>query len=336
MQTRPEWSKEDRGPIIICYDQEPLDANFNHQLFLEITRRFDGPYILLNTEQTSDDKNAIIDNHKFIDVNYFHHLFVSADWYRGYQYDTAITDPKTRNINKLFISLNRITSNKRVYRLLQVAELAKRNLIEYGYVSLSKDCPDTGENFKDTIKNSKHYQVNTEDTIDILEKLNLPLLLDTASDKPIQNGSHTIGALKQSMDSLFFIVSETCYWENKTHLTEKIFKPIVLKMPFLLLGPAHNLKYLKSFGFKTFDKWIDESYDDIEDPVQRLHAVINVLDKLKNVDYNSLIREMSDVLEYNYRLFYNNTLIKSNWEQLKIDLKNSLQAAGVPLLYQKP
>ena len=36
------------------------------------------------------------------------------------------------------------------------------------------------------------------------------------------------------------------------HLTEKIFKPIVNKQPFMLLAAPDNLAYLKSYGFKTY------------------------------------------------------------------------------------
>ena len=65
--------------------------------------------------------------------------------------------------------------------------------------------------------------------------------------------------LQQS--ALWNVVSETVFYHNKLHLTEKIFKPIVSKQPFMLLAAPGNLKYLKSYGFKTFDHLWSEDYD---------------------------------------------------------------------------
>ena len=35
------------------------------------------------------------------------------------------------------------------------------------------------------------------------------------------------------------------------------------------MAPQHYLKQLHKLGFKTFHPFIDESYDDIEDPIKR-------------------------------------------------------------------
>ena len=48
-------------------------------------------------------------------------------------------------------------------------------------------------------------------------------------------------------------------------ISEKTWKPIMVGHPFIMVGNKNNLKFLKDLGYKTFDKWIDESYDDIED-----------------------------------------------------------------------
>ena len=45
---------------------------------------------------------------------------------------------------------------------------------------------------------------------------------------------------------LFHIVTETIFYDNKLHFTEKVFKPIVARRPFFLVGAPGNLAYLKS------------------------------------------------------------------------------------------
>ena len=135
-----------------------------------------------------------------------------------------------------------------------------------------------------------------------------------------------MSAVKQTQESFVYLVTETCFWETKCHLTEKIFKPIVSRMPFLLVGPAHNLKYLRSYGFKTFSDFWDESYDDIEDPIQRLSAVCNILKKICSYsldELESLLLTMIPILEHNYNLFNSEAFVDHCWDELKTNLANS-------------
>jgi hypothetical protein len=132
-----------------------------------------------------------------------------------------------------------------------------------------------------------------------------------------------LSATEYSQESFIYVVTETCFWERKDHLTEKIFKPIVSMMPFVLVGPANNLKYLRSYGFRTFDQWIDESYDAIEDPIERLQAVGAVLHDLSNRsldDLTAMLYEMTPVLEHNRNLFYSREFVDSAWKELANNL----------------
>ena len=137
-----------------------------------------------------------------------------------------------------------------------------------------------------------------------------------ASVSPLDNSSNPIlncapGNKKtdQSLKSMWHIVTETVYYEQKLHLTEKIFKPIVLERPFILLSTQGNLSYLKSYGFKTFDRWIDESYDNEMDPDVRLQKVVDEIEKLCRKSMSELLimyREMHEILKFNKEHFYGN------------------------------
>jgi hypothetical protein len=136
-----------------------------------------------------------------------------------------------------------------------------------------------------------------------------------------------MGARQQLMTSFLHVVTETCYWEGKSHLTEKIFKPIVSRMPFVLAGPAHNLQYLKSYGFQTFDRWFDESYDGVEDPVQRISAIGRTMESICQYNLTQLqdmLLEMQPVLEHNYQLFNSPEFLNSCWAELCNNLQDSM------------
>jgi hypothetical protein len=48
-------------------------------------------------------------------------------------------------------------------------------------------------------------------------------------------------------------------------------------MPFVIVGTRGSLEYLRSYGFRTFEGIWDESYDSIEDPYDRMLAIIQLM-----------------------------------------------------------
>jgi hypothetical protein len=80
-----------------------------------------------------------------------------------------------------------------------------------------------------------------------------------------------------------------------------------MKQPFMLVAAPGNLAYLKSYGFKTFDGIIDESYDSIQDPDQRIEAVVKQLAwycSLSAEEKRSVIEAIAPIVEYNFHHFY--------------------------------
>jgi len=106
--------------------------------------------------------------------------------------------------------------------------------------------------------------------------------------------------------SNFFVelVCESYYTGNTFFPTEKVWRPMLLKTPFILQGPQHYLKNLKIMGFRTFDKWWDEGYD--EDPeCAKNEVIIKVIDWIMEQDVITLRKwycEMEEILEHNYNL----------------------------------
>ena len=273
------------GPLLFCYDQEPLLPVYNQQLFEYANSHYDDrgklrPVILLNTERRSQAKKQILEEHQVLDCYYFFHVLAAADWYRGYQYCAKLTMPVQRTIRKKYITFNRITGNSRVYRSFLVAELQRNGLLGHGHVSYSELCPVHQTNYQTNMRMATlQHNLSTdyvEQSVRALDNVKFPLRIDH-KNTAIPNGSYTLSAIDESMESFLHVVTETCFWEDKEHLTEKIFKPIVARQPFVLLGCANNLKYLKDSGLRTFDHWWDENYEAVQDPVARLEGVVKII-----------------------------------------------------------
>lgn len=319
-----------RGPLFIFVDQEPLDFAYNKLLFDYIVSNVRGPYILVNTEQRSEEKDRICNHYGFAQVDYFFHIFAAADWYRGHEYLPGIVAPANRNLRKSYISFNRLTSNQRVYRSLLVNELYKRDVLKHGHVSLSKICPDGGA-FDTNLTNSMGVLgINQELVTEACTNINsIPeLRIDFEDSEFIPNQSMLLSPLPKLMESFIFVVTETCYWQDKTHLTEKIFKPIALQMPFILVGCVNNLAYLRSYGFKTFGDYWDESYDTIADPISRLTAIADILKDISNLsasEQKTMLLDMQPILEHNLQLFTNPNFIHNEWQHLIDSLNNISQ-----------
>jgi len=333
----------DRGPLFLFYDQEPILGEFNFELLDHVCTNFlhGDKFILVTTEKNSATLDIIQARYNCPVVYYFHHVFAAHDWYRGTAFDTRLVAPQDRKLKKKYITFNRLTSNKRVYRSLFISELVKRNILDQGHVSYSDVCPDNGEHYTKNLLEAVDANLITQAvakaTIANIDSAPLPLRIDFKDQKLIPNNSFALSAITETQESFVYVVTETCYWEHKHHLTEKIFKPIVSKMPFILVGPAHNLEYLRGYGFQTFDYWWDESYDEIEDPIRRMQAVGEVLEKickLSEKDLEFTLQEMQSVLDYNYNLFYSQNFIDRCWGELTLGLydvcKQQLEIPGLP------
>lgn len=318
--------------MFIFYDQEPIYGAFNYELFDHIRDNFRGPFVLVSTEKNSDALTHISERYQWPTVYYFHHAFVAHDWFRGSRYDHRLVPVQQRQLIKKYISFNRLTSGHRVYRSLLIAELAERNILDQGYVSYNDVCPESaGLSYPQNLIHAADVGLITaaraQQAMDTIQQLKLPLRIDYQDQDVIPNHSFSLSAVKESQESFCYLVTETCFWERKCHLTEKIFKPIISRMPFVLAGPAHNLQYLREYGFQTFGQWWDESYDDIEDPSERLSAIGQTMEQICShslSELQAMLTEMQPVLEHNYQLFNSTEFLDSCWAELTDNL-NSIE-----------
>jgi hypothetical protein len=73
--------------------------------------------------------------------------------------------------------------------------------------------------------------------------------------------------------SFVYVVTETVSEYPYRYFTEKTWKAMVAKVPFMIVGSQHSLTQLHKFGFKTFDQWWSEDYDNLPTSAERIEAL---------------------------------------------------------------
>ena len=100
------------------------------------------------------------------------------------------------------------------------------------------------------------------------------------------------------VDTYFSVVTETVHEKPFSFRTEKIWKPIAIGHPWVCVANAGFNRDLRNLGFRTFHGIIDESFDNIADNYQRLHAVIHVIIELCKSP-REFLEAARDVCKYN-------------------------------------
>ena len=103
----------------------------------------------------------------------------------------------------------------------------------------------------------------------------------------------------------FYIVSECVFNHPYPYFTEKTVSAFLSGRPFIVIGPSGSLRTLKLKGYKTFDNVIDESYDQITDPSNRLEAIFKIVEDLH---HRPLDQIKKNVLESRDRVMHNKAL----------------------------
>jgi hypothetical protein len=122
------------------------------------------------------------------------------------------------------------------------------------------------------------------------------------------------------------IVTETLYDNESLFISEKTYKPIYLCQPFIVFGNPFTLNKLHELGYKTFDKWWDESYDSELDLKKRFDKIVNVLEQISDLDINQLMKlknKMREILIHNYFNFFKLNGINELFKTLQCDLNKS-------------
>jgi hypothetical protein len=115
----------------------------------------------------------------------------------------------------------------------------------------------------------------------------------------------------------YSIVTETFFDNSFSFYTEKIAKPIIAKRLFVVFSGQHYLKNLKLLGFKTFQNIINESYDEIENDLERFTMALEQVKKLMTMDQSEVLIQIQHICEHNYNFLMSNQLQENMFNDIK-------------------
>lgn len=339
-----DQKKSQTTPAAIMHDQEPLDFDFwslddyyefwaeeikenkivkNEALIkfvhnlgirsiLKPASNFYDRVLLVHSEQNSDQVIKFQEN-GFEPVYYWSHALIAADWFRYAQHDPIIN----YNLDKFsndFLIYNRAWSGSREYRLKFVDLLLK--------YKLESSCLTSFSEYDNHIHYTNHQFKNSDLSINIKNIENF-----LSSNFHCSNASADYNNTDYATSAIE-IVLETLFDDTRHHLTEKSLRPIATGKPFLLVATPGSLEYLRSYGFKTFHGLINETYDTIKDPVNRLTAIIQEMKRIQELPHNikkELWRELHSIAAYNKKHFFSQEFIDTIHHELKQNLDSALQ-----------
>ena len=104
------------------------------------------------------------------------------------------------------------------------------------------------------------------------------------------------------LDSYFSLVTETVFEYPHTFRTEKLWKPIAIGHPFVIVANYGYYRDLRALGFRTFDRFIDESFDLVENNQDRLAKIMTLVRHLCREDLGAFVRQTQEICKYNQQL----------------------------------
>jgi hypothetical protein len=290
------------------------DINYHHPLAGSIC----------TSERDSDNVDAVCAKYGWKAYYYFFHGWAALDWYRGYDKTFLIKPIEERTITQTFIAPNRIVAGERKHRLEMLYWIFKLGLTN-NHISCPETCPAENISIHEAIKPLTNKYLDIEQ---VFAAQQLPINFEGETDHPMH--SCWLSLFDQCAESMLYLVTETVATGRRHHLTEKTFKPIAMGMPFVIVGTRGSLGYLRSYGFKTFGDFWDESYDTIADDNERIAAVAKTLadlDSLSGLEKTQLYRSMAETIKHNWDHFYGGNFEKVLWTELK-DMLNGIESSS--------
>jgi hypothetical protein len=327
------WRESQLRPSIYCNDQEPLDYDryqeinpgtlnsYNHEFGRSLLRNIDvnivnfrlypniyDKTLLLHSELRSKNLEQYQDS-QFLSVYYWSHAVIALDWFRYAQHV-----PREKNVQKTFLIYNRAWAGTREYRLKFLEILVRLGLENHCQTTVSPIEPELEIHY-----NQHQFKNPTWRPTCVLENY-----FPTNCAKSHYSADFDIDDYNATDIE---VVLETLFDDQRLHLTEKSLRPIACGQPFILAGTHGSLDYLRRYGFKTFEHLWDESYDNIEDPHERLTAISAVMKQIANWDYNTKENKMAQarlIAEYNQQHFFSDNFFTEIANELKNNLADAL------------
>lgn len=268
--------------------------------------------------------------------NYLHLNYYALELSRKIQTGHAdISKNIKHKKEKHYICLN---SQIKPHRYQLVAGLHHNNLLQYGHVSCQsyESHVDSYPQIKNAYEMKEQLKKDGADPAEFIQFYNtLPYNVDKIDKDNYLNRIHTSWRCddhatrkKDTIEiaynsAVIDVVAETALLQPKFNdkeilnninfLSEKTFKSIMFKMPFIISGDKGNNKELLRHGFKLYDMLFDYTFDDYESYVDRNNAIVEQLKKYCDMPLEDFIKlvetdEVQEVVEHNYNTLKQNIM----------------------------
>lgn len=263
-------------------------------------------------------ESAVINKEVEKVANEYNLAKIKTEWMRLFEHDTMVVEHtpiatlEHKQYTKKFISLNR---RWRLHRPALVALLELNGLIDNGYVSLAR--ADDGKDWDVFFDEMTWALRHNSDFVNILvhnkdRVKNIPEMKLDQSDMTINHAHVLTDSTDMYYENTYFsVISETNFFKETGEglfVSEKIFRPILKKHPFILLSRPHTLNMMQNIGYKTFGSIINEEYDSEEDDCKRMLMIIDEIKRLCNlsdIELQLFLNEAKHITEYNYQVLLN-------------------------------
>ena len=120
------------------------------------------------------------------------------------------------------------------------------------------------------------------------------------------------------------IVYEAFWDEGVVFPTEKLNKCLLTGHPFIIVSTPEYLSNIKKIGFKTFDKWWDESYDGVVNDYERfkkLQTLVLEVGSWSIKKCEKIFQEMIPTLIHNQQILYKLSEFNTNETYNVLDIE---------------
>jgi hypothetical protein len=305
--------------IGVNYKLCPIEINHTNRIAMISHFQINGIYVLQYFNTNINNKknfNSILGDIKefvhYLKTHWYDYDWVWCETWEGYNLN---------NENRLILDIFNIAFNhlnlphNKLW--FYIGNHLQESLYGFNYVrawpSLASPIPHYNSNIDCKIEKKIYIQGGrtTYFRTMLYDKLISNKLLDSnyinhtlTLNNPTEGGGKVIpwNDLYKLIDSTFlYVICETDYNtgpkfnRDYVHFTEKTLIPLNQHKPFLMLGVPYYLKYLKKLGFKTCEKFWDESYDDEIDNETRMNMVIELIKDFNTKSISELEQLKNDI-----------------------------------------
>ena len=191
----------------------------------------------------------------------------------------------------------------------------KKLSCEYRYISLNR----RRDGHRDAITNEL---LNRHTDVSLVSYTSQGLYID------IDETVNDLDIAPITYDAYLNVTNETSFTSDEMFITEKTFKPISIGQPFIITGCAGTLSKLRELGYYTYSGLINEEYDTMEDPGDRMDAIIEELRRLtamSNAEFQDLMSKCYPIGMKNVMNLYSRTQKHETYQDLKFSLQKWLE-----------